>query len=218
MKNKYIDLIDQTFDFPQDEFMVADGNLLFNDIDLMDIIEKYGTPLKITYLPKISSQIQRAKRLFKVAMAKADYQGEYHYSYCTKSSQFAFVVHEALKNDIHLETSSAYDLDLIQALERDGSVKKEDLYIICNGFKRPQYIQNIAKLRKDGWKNIIPVLDNKNEFEDLADLIDEDTMMGIRMPPRKSPTSTSIPPAWASVTATLSSSTRTRWPSIPTFA
>ena len=69
MKNKYIDLIEQTFDFPQDEFMVADGNLLFNDIDLMDIIEKYGTPLKITYLPKISSQIQRAKRLFKVAMA-----------------------------------------------------------------------------------------------------------------------------------------------------
>ena len=68
MKNKYIDLIDQTFDFPQDEFMVVDGNLMFNDIDLMEIIEKYGTPLKITYLPKISSQIQRAKRLFKVAI------------------------------------------------------------------------------------------------------------------------------------------------------
>ena len=171
MKNKYIDLIDQTFDFPQDEFMVADGNLLFNDIDLMEIIEKYGTPLKITYLPKISSQIQRAKRLFKVAMAKADYQGEYNYSYCTKSSQFAFVLHEALKNDIHLETSSAYDLDLVQALEKDGSVKKEDTFIICNGFKRPQYIQNIASLRKAGWKKIIPVLDNKNEFDDLSDLI-----------------------------------------------
>ena len=61
MKNKYIDLIEQTFDFPQDEFMVVDGNLMFNDIDLMEIIEKYGTPLKITYLPKISQQIQRAK-------------------------------------------------------------------------------------------------------------------------------------------------------------
>ena len=107
MKNKYIDLIEQTFDFPQDEFMVEDGNLWFNDIDLMEIIEKYGTPLKITYLPKISSQIQRAKSLFRVAMAKADYKGAYHYSYCTKSSQFAFVVHEALKNNIHLETSSA---------------------------------------------------------------------------------------------------------------
>lgn len=28
MKNKYIDLVDQTFDFPQDEFRVEDGNLL----------------------------------------------------------------------------------------------------------------------------------------------------------------------------------------------
>ena len=81
MKNKYIDLIEQTFDFPQDEFTVGeDGNLRFNDIDLMEIIEQYGTPLKLTYLPKISSQIQRAKRLFKVAMAKADYRGAYHYS------------------------------------------------------------------------------------------------------------------------------------------
>ena len=92
MKNKYIDLVEQTFDFPQDEFRVEDGNLFFNDIDIMDVIEQYGTPLKITYLPKISSQIQRAKRLFKVAMAKADYQGSYNYSYCTKSSQFAFVL------------------------------------------------------------------------------------------------------------------------------
>ena len=150
MKNKYYDLIDQTFDFPQDEFMVVDGNLMFNDIDLMEIIEKYGTPLKITYLPKISQQIQRAKRLFKVAMAKADYQGGYNYSYCTKSSQFAFVVHEALRNDIHLETSSAYDLDLVRALGKDGSVNKEKTYIICNGFKRPQYIKNIAALRKEG--------------------------------------------------------------------
>ena len=85
--------------------------------------------------------------------SKADYQGDYHYSYCTKSSQFAFVVHEALRNDIHLETSSAYDLDLVDALGKDGSVDKEKLYIICNGFKRPQYIQNIASMRKKGWKN-----------------------------------------------------------------
>ena len=62
MKNKYIDLVGQTFDFPQDEFRVEDGTLYVNDINMMDIIKGYGTPLKITYLPKISSQIQRAKR------------------------------------------------------------------------------------------------------------------------------------------------------------
>ncbi len=109
MKNKYIDLIEQTFEFPQDEFMVEDGELHFHDINMMDIINQYGTPLKITYLPKISSQIQRAKRMFNVAMAKVDYKGTYNYCYCTKSSHFEFVLAEALKNDIHLETMHALD-------------------------------------------------------------------------------------------------------------
>ena len=55
MRNKYYDLIDQTFEFPQDEFRTEDGELYFHDIPLMEIIKQYGTPLKITYLPKISS-------------------------------------------------------------------------------------------------------------------------------------------------------------------
>ncbi|HIW19950.1 MAG TPA: arginine decarboxylase, partial [Candidatus Alistipes pullicola] len=100
MKNKYIDLIEQTFEFPQDEFSVVDNELNFHEVPLMDIIKQYGTPLKITYLPKITSQIQRAKRLFNVAMAKVDYKGSYNYCYCTKSSHFSFVLEEALKNDI----------------------------------------------------------------------------------------------------------------------
>ena len=67
MKNKYKDLIEQTFDFPQDEFSVEDNELNLYDIPLMEIIKQYGTPLKVTYLPKISSQIARAKRMFNVA-------------------------------------------------------------------------------------------------------------------------------------------------------
>ena len=57
MKNKYIDLIEQTADFPTDEFKVIDNELYFNDIPLMDIIEQYGTPLKITYLPHRMCQV-----------------------------------------------------------------------------------------------------------------------------------------------------------------
>ena len=132
MKNKYIDLVGQTFDFPQDEFRVDDGRLFVNDIDMMKIIKEYGTPLKITYLPKITSQIQRAKRMFRNAMSKAGYEGEYHYCYCTKSSQFEFVIQQALKSDVHIETSSAYDLDLIKKLKEKGMIDK-NLIIICNG-------------------------------------------------------------------------------------
>ena len=149
MKNKYIDLIEQSFDFPQDEFRVEDGELYFHNIPMMDVIEQYGTPLKITYLPKISSQIQKAKRMFNVAMAKVDYEGEYNYCYCTKSSHFSFVIEEALKNDIHIETSSAFDLNLIESLETKGIVSKE-LYIICNGFKKQMYIENIENFPKHG--------------------------------------------------------------------
>ena len=180
MKNKYKDLIEQTFDFPQDEFSVEDNELNFHDIPLMELIKQYGTPLKITYLPKISSQIARAKRMFNVAMAKVDYKGAYNYCYCTKSSHFSFVLEEALKNDIHLETSSAYDIHIINALY-DGGIIDKDRYIICNGFKRPQYVENIAQLVNDGFVNTIPVLDNKEELELFEDSFTKKCKVGIRI-------------------------------------
>lgn len=170
MRNKYYDLIDQTFEFPQDEFRTEDGELYFHDIPLMEIIKQYGTPLKITYLPKISSQIQRAKRMFNVAIAKTDYNGSYNFCYCTKSSHFSFVMEEALKNDINLETSSAFDINLIQELHSQNLIDK-DKVIVCNGFKKEQYIENIVALYNDGFCNVIPILDNKNEYKMLEDCL-----------------------------------------------
>lgn len=186
MKNKYSDLIDQTFEFPQDEFSVSDNELNFHDIPLMDIIKQYGTPLKVTYLPKITSQIQRAKRLFNVAMAKVDYKGAYNYCYCTKSSHFSFVLEEALKNEIHLETSSAYDIHIINALY-DGGIIDKNIYIICNGFKRPQYVENIASLVNNGFENTIPILDNKRELNLLDDAINTKCKIGIRIASEEEP-------------------------------
>ena len=37
MKNKYIDLIDQTYYFPQDEFTLDGDELRFHNIDLMEL-------------------------------------------------------------------------------------------------------------------------------------------------------------------------------------
>ena len=186
MKDKYIDLIEQTFDFPQDEFTVEDNELNFHDIPLMELIKQYGTPLKITYLPKISQQINRAKRMFNVAMAKVDYKGTYNYCYCTKSSHFSFVLEEAMKNDIHLETSSAYDIHIINALYDSGVIDK-DRYIICNGFKRPQYVENIAQLINDGFENTIPVIDNKEEIDLYDDAITQKCKIGIRIASEEEP-------------------------------
>ena len=186
MKNKYSDLIEQTFDFPQDEFRVEDNELHFHNIPLMDIIKQYGTPLKITYLPKITQQIQRAKKMFNVAIAKADYQGDYHYCYCTKSSHFSFVLEEVLKNEVHLETSSAFDIFLLETLHEQGMINK-DSYIICNGFKRPQYIENISSLINEGFENTIPILDNKFELDQLDRNITRKCKIGMRIASEEEP-------------------------------
>jgi arginine decarboxylase len=188
LKKKYIDLIEQTFEFPQEEFKVIDNELYFHDICLMDIIKQYGTPLKISYLPKISQQIQKAKRLFHVAMAKVDYEGDYHYCYCTKSSHFSFVLEEALKNDIHIETSSAFDIYIIEELFNNGLIDKNK-YIICNGFKKHLYTQKIAELINDGFENTIPVIDNKREFDAYDELVNPDKKckVGIRIASEEEP-------------------------------
>ena len=186
MKNKYIDLIEQTFEFPQEEFTVEDAELNFHDVPLMDLIKQYGTPLKITYLPKISQQINKAKRLFNVAMAKVDYRGSYNYSYCTKSSHFSFILEEALKNDIHLETSSAYDIHIINSLYEEGLIEK-DTYIICNGFKRPQYVENIAALVNSGFVNTVPILDNKEELDLFEGILEKRCKIGIRIAAEEEP-------------------------------
>ncbi len=186
MKVKYIDLIEQTFDFPTNEFEVVDNELHFHEIPLMDIIKQYGTPLRISYLPKISEQIQKAKRWFNVAMAKADYDGDYTYCYCTKSSHFSFVLQEAMKNDIHLETSSAFDIHIIEQLLNDGMLNK-DTYIICNGFKRPQYIENIVNLINRGFENTIPVLDNIFELDKFSKGIRKKVKLGIRIASEEEP-------------------------------
>jgi arginine decarboxylase len=186
MKNKYIDLIEQTFDFPTDEFEVVDNELYFNKIPLMDLIKQYGTPLKITYLPKIASQIQKAKRLFNVAMAKADYDGEYYYCFCTKSSHFSFVLEQVLRNDVHIETSSAFDIPIIEQLNQEGLLDKEK-FVICNGFKRPAYIENIAWLINNGFINTIPILDNKNELAALDKHVKTKAKLGIRIASEEEP-------------------------------
>jgi len=186
MKIKYLDLIEQTFDFPQAEFELDGNNLLFHKIPLIDIIEKYGTPLKFTYLPQISNQIQKAKSFFHDAMEKVNYKGKYHYCYCTKSSHYRHVLHEALKNDIHIETSSAYDINIVENLYKEKKISKLT-YIICNGFKRDAYIESIADLINNGFKNTIPVIDNYKELDRLEELIDIPFEVGIRIASEEEP-------------------------------
>jgi arginine decarboxylase len=186
MRTKYFDLIDQTFDFPQNEFHLREDRLFFHGIDLMRLINEYGTPLKFNYLPQISNNIQRAKGWFREAISNLGYSGNYYYSYCTKSNHFSFVLDEVLKNDVHIETSSAFDIDIVRKLYDQGKLP-DGKYVICNGFKPPKYIDNIADLINDGNLNVVPVVDNTQELTDILSKTDKDIKIGIRIASEEEP-------------------------------
>ncbi len=186
MSLTYYDLIAQTHHFPQESFEVKENELYFNDIPMMQIIKQYGTPCKISYLPKIGQQIQKARRMFNVAMAKADYKREYYYCYCTKSSHFSFVLDEVLENGAHIETSSAYDIYIVKELFKQGKLNKE-IYIVCNGYKPEKYKQLIVELVNEGF-NVIPVLDHLDEIDYYKKHLKADRCrLGIRIATEEEP-------------------------------
>lgn len=152
----------------------------------MELVKEYGAPLKFTYLPKISENIRKAKKWFADALEKNNYKGSYNYCYCTKSSHFEHVLNEALKNDIHIETSSAVDIDIVKNLKKKGRIT-DDTYVICNGFKRDKYISNIADLMNEGHKNCIPIIDNYEEIDLLTDAIEDKFQIGIRIASEEEP-------------------------------
>lgn len=181
MKNSYFDLIEQSYYFPQEGFDLRDNSLTFHGISLKYLIKKYGTPFRFIYLPKIGDQIKKARNLFNKAIKKNNYKGNYYYCYCTKCNHFSHVVNEALKQNVNLETSSAYDIDLILSLFRDKKIDKNRV-IVHNGYKTDEYLAKILNLQEIGFRNNIIVLDSINELKRIEKLANGVKIkIGIRM-------------------------------------
>lgn len=162
---------------------MRNGYLSFHGISLKYLIEKYGTPFRLMYLPAISNQIKKAKNLFNRAIKRNNYKGKYHYCYCTKCSHFSHVVEAALREGVHLETSSSFDIDLIWNLYNKSKIDKS-IVIVHNGYKTEDYLRKIAKLNKEGFDNTVIVLDSKKELERVvkyAKEIGKVLKIGIRM-------------------------------------
>lgn len=184
----YLEFLNQSYFFPPEGFGVHEDELYFHGVNLMEIIETYKTPLRFTYLPVISQKIDKANKYFNEAIGKYNYRGTYTYCYCTKSSHFKHVLVEVLKNNVQLETSSAFDLPMIANLHRSGHLTK-DILVICNGFKDYEYKQYIVDMIHDGFSNIIPVLDNKEEFNFYHSELEEPFQVGIRLATEEPPNS-----------------------------
>ncbi|MCU4155503.1 arginine decarboxylase [Carboxylicivirga sp. A043] len=181
MKNTYFELIEQSYYFPQEGFDLRDSSLTFHGVSLKHLIDKYGTPFKLIYLPKIGDQIKKARNLFNRAIKNQGYTGKYEYCYCTKCNHFYHVINEALKHDVNLETSSAYDIDLIRHLADLNKLDK-NRKIIHNGYKTQEYLSKIVALQADGFHNSILILDSITELERLKKLkLKTKIKVGIRM-------------------------------------
>jgi len=186
MKTLYKDLVEQTHTFPQEEFRIQHGNLMFHEIDLVDLVQRHGSPLKMTYLPRISEQIHKTRTWFAEAMHKTNYQGQYSFAYCTKSAHFSFIIEECLKNEVDLETSSAFDVSIIQELKKQGKLPAKT-NIICNGFKPDAYIQGIAELINSGDHKVTPIFDHKREPIELINYLEKPCPVGIRIASEEEP-------------------------------
>lgn len=183
MKNSYFTLTEQTFNFPQNGFDLNNGFLTFHRVSIEKLIKKYGTPFRLFYLPDIGEKIKQARSLFSKAFQRNNYKGKYQYCYCTKSNHFSHTISAALKQNVHLETSSSFDIDLILKLYDEGKINK-NIIVVNNGYKTTEYLGKILSLHNLGFKNVVIVLDNKSELERLINLTkdtDEKIKIGIRM-------------------------------------
>ncbi|BDD04207.1 arginine decarboxylase [Aureibacter tunicatorum] len=181
MKNSYFDLIEQSYYFPQEGFDLRDNYLTFHGVSLKHLIDKHGTPFRFIYLPKIGDQIKKARNLFNRAIKNNAYKGSYKYCYVTKCNHFYHVVNEALKQDVEIETSSSFDIDLILDLHKKGKLDK-DRMVIHNGYKTDEYLRKIIHLKEFGFHNSIIVLDSPNEIDRISKLRTKQKLkIGLRM-------------------------------------
>ncbi|WP_316838440.1 arginine decarboxylase [Pedobacter gandavensis] len=155
-------LIHQETELP-DEFDIKDDKLFYRDIDLLKLAKDHGSPLRFTFLPAISRQIEMMKMYFQKAMERTNYQGNYSYYYCTKSSHFEHVLKKAIQSNIGIEISSAYDIALIRSLIKAGNIKP-GTPIICNGYKTPEYQAGITSMIQQGYCSVMPIIDSKTEL------------------------------------------------------
>jgi len=181
MKNTYFDLVEQSYYFPQEGFDLQEGYLTFHGVSLKYLIDKYGTPFKLFYLPRIGDQIKKARNLFNRSIKAYNYQGDYHFCYCTKCCHFHPVVSSALKHKVNLETSSSFDIDLVEKLYKKGQLNKTTI-LIHNGYKSEDYLSKILALQNQGFDKSIIVLDSPKELSRLEGLAgDRKIDIGLRM-------------------------------------
>jgi arginine decarboxylase len=116
--------------------------------------------LKFTYLPQISNNINKAKSWFRKSMEKTNMRA--YYIVIVQKLSFWIHYEWSFQNNIHIETSSAFD-NIVENLLANGKINNKSTYVICNGFKEINTL-NIAV-----WSILVikhhPIIDNFEELD-----------------------------------------------------
>lgn len=183
--NKYFDLIDQSYYFPQEGFDLEKTSLFLMASLWWCSLKNMVLHLKWPIFPKLVIKL-KSKNFFNRSIKSTNYGGRYFYCYCTKCCHFSYVLEEVLQHDVQIETSSAFDIELILNLYKQGKIDQSKI-IVNNGFKTKQYLENISELVNDGFENVIPVLDNKYELSAYESMMKKPCKMGVRMATEEEP-------------------------------
>lgn len=137
-KNNYTDYIKNEFknsSIWQNLSYDKDGLLWLDNICLIDLINRYGSPLQINYLPIISEKGNFLKKLVYEVADEVGYKGGFDFLYATKANMRSWYLTKASTAGWDIETSSNQDLVNIRYLIENNLIKN-DVKIVCNGLKK----------------------------------------------------------------------------------
>ena len=141
----------------------TDHSIVPSNINLMDFVQKYGAPLRITFLDNITEKVVNLKNSFDKAIKNNNYTGSFLTVNANKANYESEGVKCAILAGDGVECSSYYDLLLTVEILKELNLKNKSV-LLCNGYKNKSYINEIIKLRCDGW-DIIPIIDCYEEYE-----------------------------------------------------
>ncbi len=145
------------------EVKIENHELFYNNVNLKSLAEKYGTPLKVTFLDLIKERIVSLKKTFNQSIEEKNYQGKFIYLNANKANYGFEEIETAYLYSDGLECSSYHDLLLTNDI-MENYPQKENKIIVCNGFKTNDYINTSLKLSEEG-KRICIIIDNIDEYE-----------------------------------------------------
>ena len=143
------------------------GDLYYYGYNLKELAKKYKTPLKITFLDIIRDRVISLKEAFNKAILDTNYKSKFIYLNANKANYGKEEIETSFIYADGLETSSYYDILLTTKMFINHPECKGK-YLVCNGYKEKDSLDEIIKLSSEGY-HIIDIIDSMDEYEYLKE-------------------------------------------------